>query len=62
MGRGSRSFAVFLITAGFTVKTFRYKYGGFKVPRIVGGIVYGGMGIMCLWIAVLFALLLSYLH
>jgi hypothetical protein len=50
------SLAVFLIVAGFTVKAFRYKYGGFKVPRIVGGIVCVGLGAMCLWIAVLFAL------
>jgi hypothetical protein len=50
------SFGAFFIVAGLTVKTFRYKYGGFKVPRIVGGIVYVCLGLMSVWVAIMLAL------
>jgi hypothetical protein len=48
--------AAWLIIAGLTVKTFIYKYGGFKVPRIVGGAVFVGLGAMLLWCAIMLAL------
>jgi hypothetical protein len=50
------SCGAFFLIAGLKVKTFRYKYGGFKVPRIVGGIVYVGLGAMCIWSAIVLAL------
>ena len=50
------AFAAFFMVAGLTVKTFRYKYGGFKVPRVVGGLVCAGFGVLCIWIAIALAL------
>ena len=50
------SFGAFFIVAGLTVKTFRYSYGAFKVPRIIGGIVYVGLGLMSVWFALMLAL------
>jgi hypothetical protein len=47
--------AAFFIIAGLTVKTFRYKYGGFKVPKMVGGTVFVGVGVILAWMAIMFA-------
>jgi hypothetical protein len=49
-------FGGYFIIAALTVKTFRYKYGGFRVPRIAGGIVYAGVGVFCIWVALSLAL------
>jgi hypothetical protein len=50
------AFGFYFIIAAITVKTFRYKYGGFRVSRLVGGIVYAGVGIFCFWVALVLAL------
>jgi hypothetical protein len=49
-------FGAFFIIARLTVKTFRYKYGGLKVPRVVGGVIYVGLGVMSVWVAIMIAL------
>jgi hypothetical protein len=49
------AFAAYFIIAAFTVKTFKYKYGGYRVPRLAGGIIYAGLGVLFFWIALVFA-------
>ncbi len=42
---------LFFVIAGLTVRTFRYRYGGFRVPRAVGGSVYVALGVFLIWVA-----------
>ena len=49
-------FAAYFTIAGLVVRNFRYKYGGHKVPRSVGKIVYVGLGVALAWIAIMLAL------
>lgn len=50
------SFGALLIIAGMTAKTLRYRYGLRKIPRVVGDILFVGLGLICVWIAVELAL------
>jgi hypothetical protein len=49
-------FGLYFVVAACAVKTFRYKYGGFPVPRLVGGIVYALVGLFCFGVAIKLAL------
>ncbi len=49
-------FAAYFVIAGLVVRTFRYKYGGYKVSRSVGRIVYVGLGVTLAWMAIMLAL------
>lgn len=48
--------AAYFFVAAFSVKTFRYRYGGFRVPRSVGSVAYALVGAFCGWIAISLAL------
>ena len=48
-------FSLYFIVSGLAVKTFRYKYGGFTVPRIIGGTIYVGLGVFFMWVAIVLA-------
>ena len=47
--------AIYFVTAGLMVKTFRYKGFG-PIPRIVGGVLYVSVGLVMAWFALMVAL------
>lgn len=47
---------IYFLIAACVVRTFRYKFGGFPVPRLVGGIIYALVGTVLVWIAIALAL------
>jgi hypothetical protein len=47
---------IYCFVVAAAVKNFRYKYGGFPVPRLVGRIVFVLMGATMIWCAMEVAL------
>jgi len=47
---------IYFLIAACVVRTFRYKFGSFQVPRLVGGIIYALIGTVLVWIAIALAL------
>jgi quinol-cytochrome oxidoreductase complex cytochrome b subunit len=46
----------YFLVAACVVKTFRYRYGGYKVPRLLGGVVYALVGSFLAWMGIAVAL------